>query len=370
MLYPQGHVLDDASQYQLSWIIQVTEHSEAPADGRFEGWGRYQTQDITVSADGIHWRKLGCPGLPSGDEANLSHDRQAGIFIATLKVGEMTRYCRSISLATSHDFEHWTKPELVFHTDDEDQESARTIIAEHLANDSLCRPAHNVPAEYMADVYNMGVFRYEGLYVGMPEIFYHTGNVNYNSDGFKHVQLAMSRDLRNWVRLGGRQPIILPSTVASGAYDRAQIGSSSSPVLVGDELWFYYNGHKYRCTPPDAEPNQGAVCLATLRRDGFISLDAGKEEGTLLTEPFILKSPWLYVNVDATGGSFQAELLDEGGHRVTMSETESGDHMRLQVQWRDAAEDLLHRAVRLRFSLRKASLYSYWFDERPEVPGR
>ena len=286
MLYPQGHVLADPSQYQLSWIIQVREHPDAPADERFQGWGRYQTQDITVSADGIHWRKLECPGLPSGDEANLSHDRQAGIFIATLKVGEMTRYCRSISLATSHDFEHWTKPELVFHTDDEDQESARTIIAEHLANDSLYQPAHNVPAEYMADVYNMGVFRYEGLYLGMPEIFYHTGNTNFNSDG-------------------------------------------------------------------------------------FISLDAGKEEGTLLTEPLILKSPWLCVNVNAAGGSFEAELLDGEGHRVAVSESESSDHLRLQVRWsEDDAEGFVHRSVRLRFSLRQASFYSYWFEERPETPGR
>ena len=117
LAYHRGHVLNNPRQYQLSWVIQVSERPGAPADERFEGMGCFQTRDLVVSADGIHWRKLDDPGLPSGDEGNFSVDEETGTYIATLKEGEMGPFGRSISLATSKDFEHWTQPELVFHAD-------------------------------------------------------------------------------------------------------------------------------------------------------------------------------------------------------------------------------------------------------------
>ena len=123
---------------------------------------------------------------------------------------------RSISLATSKDFDHWTSPELVFHADEQDQELARQAIAARLADPGLIQPQHNVPEEYFVDVYNMSVFRYEGLYLGMAAFFHHTGDVDENSDGFHLVQLTCSRDLRHWERLGERRPFIGPSRVGFG----------------------------------------------------------------------------------------------------------------------------------------------------------
>ena len=332
LAYPDRHVLNDPSQYQLSWVIHVEEHTDARPDERFSGRGRFQTQDLTVSADGIHWRRLNCRSLPSGDEANLSYDEAAGTFLATLKEGEMGPYGRSVALATSPDFEHWNGPSLIFHADQEDQQLARQVIAERLANPRLQQPQHNVPAEYMVDVYNMGVSRYEGLYIGMAAFFYHTGNVNENSDGFHHVQLVCSRDLASWKRLGDRRPFIGPSETGSGACDLSQIMPPSRPVLVDGELWFYYMGAKYRSAPPDADEKTGAIHLATMRRDGFMSLDAGAEEGVVTTDRFALQSPWLCVNVDAGRGSLVVEVVDEGSV-VARSREVRGDQLRYPVQW-------------------------------------
>ena len=64
-------------------------------------------------------------------------------------------------------------------------------------------------------------------------------------------------------------------------------------ILRDDELWFYYTGLKYRNTwdyvgeYPDGEhipvtgfdSDIGAINLAVLRRDGFISLNANHQEG-------------------------------------------------------------------------------------------
>ncbi len=364
LAYPRGHVLNNPRQYQMSWVIQVSERPGAPAEERFEGRGRFQTQDLVVSADGIHWRTLDRPGLPSADEANLSKDEEAGIYIATLKVGEMGPYGRSISLATSKDFVEWSDPELVFHADEEDQTLNRKVIAARYDDPSLVHPLHNVPAEYFVDVYNMGVFRYEGLYIGLPAFFHHTGDRNENSDGFHRVQLTCSRDLRAWTRLGEREPFIGPSTIESGAYDLNGIMPPSTAIHRGDELWFYYTGSKYRTTPSDADPRRSAVCLAVLRRDGFISLDGGAGGGSVLTAPFLLPTPWLFANVDAAGGSVELEVLDESGDVVAESEPITGDRPRYPVQWKrgDLAAST-HRPARLRLKAKDASIYSYWFEE-------
>ena len=369
LAYPQGHVLNDPRQYQLSWVIRVSERQDAPADERFEGMGRFQTRDLVVSADGIHWRRLERPGLPSGDEANFSLDEETGTFIATLKEGEMGPYGRSIALATSMDFDHWTQPELVFHADERDQELNREVIAARLDDRSLTQPVYNVPEEYFVDVYNMGIFRYEGLYIGLPAFFHHTGDVDENSDGFHLVQLTSSRDLRTWTRLGEREPFIGPSTIESGAFDLNGLMPPSKAILKDDELWFYYNGSRHRQEPPDADPKRSAACLAVLRRDGFISMDAGAGGGTLLTASFLLQSPWLFANVDAAGGSVQVEVLDEAGSAIAASAPIKGDHGRYPVQWGtgDLAA-LVNRPVQLRFNANDASIYSYWFDTVTEPP--
>ncbi len=60
---------------------------------------------------------------------------------------------------------------------------------------------------------------------------------------------------------------------------------------------------------PGKDRDAGAVCLAVLRRDGFISLDAGEEPGTLLTKPFVLGGTTLHVNADAKSGEVAVTLL-------------------------------------------------------------
>ena len=104
--------------------------------------------------------------------------------------------------------------------------------------------------------------------------------------------------------------------MGSGAYDLTGIIGPSSAVVRGDELWFYYTGIKYRGArhrpeyPHGFDLYQGAICLAVLRRDGFISLDADEEAGTVLTKPFSLLGQQLFVNVDAPQGELRTEVLD------------------------------------------------------------
>ncbi|MCF6287499.1 MAG: hypothetical protein L3K26_20295 [Candidatus Hydrogenedentes bacterium] len=320
---------------------------------RFKGFAHVYTREPMVSPDGIHWKLLDVPALPSADESNLTYDRLTGIFIATLKTNGP--YGRAHAIWTSTDFEHWTDTGVVFHADEEDQILGRVHMEGRLADPALHHPPDIDPEDCTVDVYNIGVSRYEGLYLGFPAMFHHTGTM-----GFHLVQLACSRDLKTWDRLGNRETFIGPSTVASGAYDLTQILPPTGPVIRGDELWFYYTGIKYR-KPPEGAKKVGAICRAVLRRDGFISLDGGDQAGMLLTQPFTLAGKKLFVNVDAEEGELRAEVLDKDGTVLAMSALLKGDQLRGALRWAqgDLAE-LTGTLIRLRFTLRNAAFYAYW----------
>ena len=124
----------------------------------------------------------------------------------------------------------------------------------------------------------------------------------------------------------------------------------------------YYTGIKYR-KPPEGAKKNGAICLAVLRRDGFVSMDVGDTGGTLLTQVFRLTGTALTVNVDATGGELRAEIVSRDNQVLAASEPVSGDQPRARLRWRKGDESkFTGRDIRLRFSLRNASLYSYWIE--------
>ena len=148
--------------------------------------------------------------------------------------------------------------------------------------------------------------------------------------------------------------------MASGAIDLTYIKSFSCPVVFGNELWFYYTGYKYRTTP-EGKTNEGAVCRAVLRRDGFISLDAGEKEGVLTTKTFLFPGNKLYINVDALNGWIQVDILDIDGKITASSERMSGDIPLGEINWKKGnLGSLKNQAVSLRFKLKNASFYSYW----------
>ncbi len=327
---------------------------------RFKGLLGIKGRAPIVSPDGIHWERLDVPALPSSDESNLSYDRLSGLFIATLKTGGP--YGRSHTIWVSKDFEKWFSLEAMFHADALDQKLGVENIAARLADPTLHHPPTLDPANSRVDVYNIGVFRYEELYIGLPAMFHRTRSDKIDGDmGFHLVQLASSRDLTTWKRLGDRKAFIGPSTVASGAYDRTQILPPSGPLVQGEELWFYYTGCKYRM-PPERERNNTAVCLAVLRRDGFISLDAHEEEGTLLTQPFTAPEGRMFVNIDATEGELRAEILDTDGTVLAEAIPMIGDLTQGEVQWeKGSTTDIKDTVIRIRFTLSNAAFYSYWF---------
>jgi len=287
---------------------------------------------------------------------------------------------RVLALTTSENWTNWTTPVRILTPDSRDDEMAHTRIESALADGTLI---HDQLEDRRCEFYTMYIIPYEGLFLGMMFVFdpsyeFHRIGKN-NQAGPREVQLVASRDLENWQRLGDRQPFIPRGRTSE--FDCAEIGYVCLPIIVGDELWFYYSGQtithagsrdeKYMAElstkiKSGAWAPISSIGLAKLRRDGFVSLDAGDEEGNVLTKPFVVWEGELHLNVDASGGEVWVEVTDEEGQPLedfNRSKSVKGDQTDTIVQFGETSiKTLSGRVIQLRIYARNAKMYSYWFE--------
>ena len=110
-----------------------------------------------------------------------------------------------------------------------------------------------------------------------------------------------------------------------------------------------------------------AIGLATLRKDGFVSLDAGATAGTILTKTFGNAGGPLLLNyhTNSNSGSVKVEALDESGNVLPgYSQADcvplTGNSITQAVTWAVHTELPAGQPfLRLRFILQRASLYSF-----------
>ena len=151
-------------------------------------------------------------------------------------------------------------------------------------------------------------------------------------------------------------------------WDWGSIYVYQRPLVVGDEIRFYYSGKESRHWASyhgDPQPAPTGVGLATLRLDGFVSVDAA-DAGTLTTRTLLFIGDTLAVNANGAGGSIQVEALDADGNVIegfakdncTAITTDSVRHV---LQWNNNPDCHLIQArpIKLRFHLNKARLYSF-----------
>lgn len=188
------------------------------------------------------------------------------------------------------------------------------------------------------------------------------------------VQLACSRDGRNWERLCDREVFI--GNGRHGEFDAYWVVPTfNPPVLKNGKLLIHYNGRAephtqpgFRHTPPGMS---GAFALATLREDGFVSLDATGETGILETRVLQLPPKRDILSVNACP-------FDTRERYVPMKlkvEILSADYAPLTEHTVETKADILWHSfpinrdlpdtVRLRFSLTNGRLYSFRFSGNP-----
>jgi hypothetical protein len=143
---------------------------------------------------------------------------------------------------------------------------------------------------------------------------------------------------------------------------------NGTPLIVGDKLLFYVSGRKGPELPSVLESVSTGV--ATLRRDGFASMDAGATEGQLTTRPVEFQGNRLFVNVDSQAGALRAEILDANGQVIGPFSRENSvplsvDKTLAEMRWNGATDlsSLAGQAVQIRFYLDDGSLYSFWTSD-------
>ena len=330
-----------------------------------------------VSPDGFNWTMIDVPSIPSDDTSYLTYDETTSQFLATVKIG--TEWGRSVWLSTSPDFLMWTDPKLILHSDEIDRNNRRRRIQELVADPGLLTPPIVDDTKHIAQIYKMPIMPYEGIYIGFPVLFNPAGVIPEpwgNFTAINQVEVAVSRDLYNWHRVANRDVFIGVQPWDGVSYETMQLLTCGRPHVHEDrEIWVYYTALRFR-GPKElwAQPyheyfdDMSALCLAKVRLDGFVSLDADKR-GTLLTMPFSLNGGRLVINADATAGQISAEVVDAqtGGPLTGLSESDCGpvrgDQLRGVLTWSGAAELKHDRPVRIRFTLEGARLYAFWLEE-------
>ncbi len=326
--------------------------------------------ELLASGDGIHWRAMGRTGL-TGDRTTFFYNPFRGVWVYSLRgestFGESGRYRR-----------YWETPDLFANVAWRKDEPVLWAGAD---NADPRRPEFNVPSE----LYNLDCVAYESVLLGLFTIF---RGERTEREKPNDVCVGFSRDGFHWDRPD--RSAFLPVSEHVGSWNWANVQSAGGCCLiVGDELRFYVSGR--RGVPGTNDPGVCSTGLATLRRDGFVSMDAmdamnndgeprvrrvapATAPGTLTTRPIRFSGRHLFVNVDAAAGELRVEVLDREGRTIApFSAAECSpvraNSTRVPMTW-SAAADLARLAgeiVRFRFHLTRGRLYAFWVS--PSVDG-
>ncbi|MBM3890925.1 MAG: glycoside hydrolase family 32 protein, partial [Verrucomicrobia bacterium] len=288
------------------------------------------------SADGIHWAKAG-DGSKTGDRSSFFYNpfRERWVF----SIRSSSKRGRSRHYWETTDFFSFT-PQV-----SEKKEPVVWIASDNAdwkRDDLLTQP----------QLYNLDCAAYESVLVGLFSVW--RGDYRGAKQTPKAVELnqlgrpkqnsicvGFSRDGFHWDRTN-RQPFC-PVSEKMGDWNWGNVQSVGGCCLVmGDKLYFYVSGRAGKSFPGCNYNDAGASTgLAILRRDGFVSMDAGDETATLTTRPVQFRGKHLFVNLAAPKGELRVEALDRDGRSIKPFTRDNcvllrGDKTFQAVKWKGA----------------------------------
>lgn len=302
---------------------------------------------IALSEDGIRFQDQEENPIFRGQsdcENQILYNPDRKVFMLYRRPPINASRIRRIAYSESSDLVHWTQPVQILRPDELDSFS----------------------------FYGMTVARYEGVYLGFLEMFYYKQPFDLESKPAKHMQidlqLAWSRDGIDWERHPARSMFL--ETGGAGTYDWGMVFPPVGLIEREDRIDFYYVGREQLHV---RMPGNSHICLATLRRDGFVSIEA-PEEGFILTRPLKCPGGRLHINgktseegsiqvaIRRGDGELDGEWLPDGDY--DRSQAFRGDSTDEVLSWRDLKDldSLKGQSIRLQFRLQDAHLYSFWFE--------
>lgn len=198
--------------------------------------------------------------------------------------------------------------------------------------------------------YGMPTREYGGIFFGFLWPFRWNDKID--------TELAWSRDGLRFERHPLR-----PRLVDYGPADswEDEMVFASSWVDVGDEWWIYYAGWD---GPHNTPLRTGAIGLAKLRKEGFVSLHGPPGGGVICTRVLNWPGGKLLVNTEAANGRLTVRVSGPDrkvidGYDHTDCNAVQADATAAEITWkRGSTDELKGRSIRLEFFVQNADLFS------------
>lgn len=300
----------------------------------YQGGGPQQRGIYRASSpDGIHWSVGVSPVIQAGDRYATAYDPTRRVWMLTTRSPAPRGILRQrdVSLWESTDFNTWVYRGHLLRTDEHDRPNT--------------------------EFYSMLPLPYGSGVIGFLEMYYRAVER-------MDMQLAWSSDGLHWRRVAPRDPVLARG--GEGSWDSHWVVfTNNQPEVVGDRLRFWYaSGSTHHGSKGK---HRRAMGVASIRRDGFVSIEGRMQPGFLLTANLdATVSRRLIVNMSVETGDASVEVLSADGEVMEGFSAEDcrlakQDGVALTVTWRggNVVPPQVNGFVNLRFNLRNASLYSY-----------
>ena len=303
------------------------------------------------SADGLHWSLMHDePVITRGafDSQNLAFwDTVRGRYVdfhrQGRKRGRNRIRVRDIMTCTSPDFIDWTEPEWI---------SYGNAPAEHLYTNAIT-PYPRAPH----------------IFMGFPKRFVPSRQSQYHiQPGVSDGVFMTSRDGKQWKRWG--EAFIRPGLLIDRWANRNNMTAwglllTQSDVRDGLEELSLFSSEGYYV-------KNCRLRRFTLRLDGFVSVQADRRGGEMVTKPLKFRGRKLVINYSTSAaGSISVELQDAKGRPIKGFTSQDcgeifGDEVEEVVKWSGKSDlsKLSGKPVRIRFVVKDADLYSMQFRTR------
>ena len=353
--FPKGNVVVDMGPDTFlvthNFTPFIDSNPDAPADERYkalgggcypaENWGGWKTPDeraklrakygpgglkAFASPDGLRWRLLRKEPVITEDQG--SFDSQNGAFWSE---AEQLYVCyfrwfdkgrRAIRRSTSKDFLNWTEP------------------VDMQANE---------PGEHLYTSCTQPYFRAPHVYVALPTRF------QARKGAITDIVFMATRPGSNRFHRHFKEAFIRPGLGSAGWGNRANYVTLNAVQTSPTEMsMFMYGGGHYK-----------------LRLDGFVSINAGYEQGEFTTKLLKFSGDKLELNYSTAGaGEIRVEVGDADGKPIAGYALEDcdpikGDAITGHATWKGKADvgPLAGQAIRLRFVMNEADVFSFKFTE-------
>ncbi|UCD29324.1 MAG: hypothetical protein JSV03_02255 [Planctomycetota bacterium] len=318
---------------------------------------------IRFSPDGIHWSDIAAWTGPTGDRTTCFYNPFRKVWVHSLR-GFVPVGPSNSGVRMRH---YWEGPDLISSAKWKSGEPVLWVGADHF---EPRRPGYDLQRQ----LYNLDAVAYESLIIGLFSIWQGPSNTVCNAQGIQkrnEILLGFSRDGFHWYRPDRRPFIGVDETPGSWNHGNVQ-SAGGGFLIIGDRLCFYFSGRS-NCRQGHWD-SCASTGIATIRRDGFASMDAGYSKGTLTTRPLRFKGKYLFVNAAVDNGELRVEVLDQKGHIINPFTHDNCIPLRRNatfqmVKWQDTddLDGLAGQPVRFRFYLTKGQLYSFWVS--PDLSG-